>query len=745
MKLFLIFLLLAITIPGPINAQELISLQGRLRERGTKRPMKQVNIFILPGQFKVTTDDRGLFSVAQIPVGDCRVIVNQADYQRLELQNVCQKSQDNLEWYLERASYHAFETTVTTKAAVRDTQTQSLTQEQFMTMPGSFGGDPVRATQNLPGVGMGGMSAAVIVQGASPDDTGYLINGHRVPLIFHFGGLSSVIVPDAVERVDLLPSGYGPEYSKAMGGIISLETRQAKKDRMHGMAYIDLFNTGFLFEGPGKDESEGWLVSGRYAYIGQVLQAVANEEEDFNFTAAPTYYDFNANYSKKIDDRNDVKASFIFSRDELRLVLAKAQNSDRALRGNFKNTTEFFRLIPEWTSRYDDGVAMKHSLALGQDKLFVDISGKYLDVDSKKLSQRSEISKQWSSRNKSYLGLDNEWNWSEVLINLPKVDAIGGVQSPFSSGDNRKYTTKNSDGQYGLYLRQEWKWADESRWTLLPNMRFEHFSLTEESFVSPRFQVRYHIDPSLHLRSSWGIYRQAPLPQETSPNYGNPDIKSPYAEHWTVGWTKDFDTQTTQGLELINNYFYKKLHYLAVPDVATNYNNSGTGDVLGMEWQAKYKSGEWTGQAVYTLLKSRRSIPGYGRHPSEFDQTHNLNLIGSYRREKWTYGGRFRYITGSPFTPVASASFDSDNDVYIPRLGPLFSKRFDDFLQLDIRIDRKFIYDTWILTAYLDIQNLTNSSKMATAQYLDYSYDYSQTEEIDGLPILPTLGVKGEF
>jgi hypothetical protein len=276
-------------------------------------------------------------------------------------------------------------------------------------------------------------------------------------------------------------------------------------------------------------------------------------------------------------------------------------------------------------------------------------------------------------------------------------------------------------------------------------MRFEHFSLTEESFVSPRFQVRYHIDPSLHLRSSWGIYRQAPLPQETSPNYGNPDIKSPYAEHWTVGWTKDFDTQTTQGLELINNYFYKKLHYLAVPDVATNYNNSGTGDVLGMEWQAKYKSGEWTGQAVYTLLKSRRSIPGYGRHPSEFDQTHNLNLIGSYRREKWTYGGRFRYITGSPFTPVASASFDSDNDVYIPRLGPLFSKRFDDFLQLDIRIDRKFIYDTWILTAYLDIQNLTNSSKMATAQYLDYSYDYSQTEEIDGLPILPTLGVKGEF
>ncbi len=83
----------------------------------------------------------------------------------------------------------------------------------------------------MPGVAQTGGSAQIIVQGSSPDDTGYLINGHRVPIVFHFGGLSSVIIPEAVERVELLPSGYGPEYSRAVGGIIGLTTKEPKKDR----------------------------------------------------------------------------------------------------------------------------------------------------------------------------------------------------------------------------------------------------------------------------------------------------------------------------------------------------------------------------------------------------------------------------------------------------------------------------------------------------------------------------------
>jgi hypothetical protein len=91
---------------------------------------------------------------------------------------------------------------------------------------------------------------------------------------------------------------------------------------------------------------------------------------------------------------------------------------------------------------------------------------------------------------------------------------------------------------------------------------------------------------------------------------------------------------------------------------------------------------------------------------------------------------------------VTSSTYDSDNDVYVPLIGKIYSQRFDAFNQLDIRIDRKFIHDTWILTAYLDIQNFYNAKN---SQNIQYSYDYSQKTKVRGLPILPTFGVKGEF
>jgi hypothetical protein len=316
------------------------------------------------------------------------------------------------------------------------------------------------------------------------------------------------------------------------------------------------------------------------------------------------------------------------------------------------------------------------------------------------------------------------------------------VQTPFSVGEDRKFDSSQDFFQLGAYLRQEIKPAESSKWTFLPNARVDHFTLNKDSVVQPRLQIRYQWDSSLLLRAAAGEYVQAPQPQEISDFYGNKNIRSPYAIHYTAGFTKDFRDGGTQGLEVTNNYFYKELKDLVVPDIKKNYNNSGTGDVVGAEVQAKYRWNEWSSQIVYTHLKSRRHIPGFGTKPSEYDQTHNLNLIGSYNKERWTFAGRFRFVTGNPYTSINGGTYDADNDVYVPNRGQIYNQRFDAFNQLDIRIDRRYIYDKWILTAYLDVQNIMNSKN---SQNYEYSYDYSQKKKVRGLPILPTIGVKGQF
>lgn len=716
------------------------ALAGTLLEKGTRKPLKDVSVFALPQKAKAVTDAKGNFQFEPGLTGDCTIIINLSGYDKVERKTDCGKVND-LTLYIEKKFYTSFETTVTGKVNKRDDQAQSLTQEEFMKAPGSFGGDPVRAAQNLPGVAATGGSAQIIVQGASPDDTGYLINGHRVPLVFHFGGLSSVIIPEAVDRVELLPSGYGPEFSRATGGIIGLYTKAPKDDRIHGMAYVDLLNTGGMVEGP-IDEKSSFLVGGRYSYIGQVLKAVAEENDNFELTAAPTYYDFTSIYNRKLDEKNDLRATFVFSKDELELILNKPAMNDPDLRGDFYTRTEFFRLIPQVTTQINGRHRMDNSLGFGRDSIFVNISGKYLDINSNVISQRSELVSDWKPTFKTYVGLDNQWSRSDVGVNLPTSYSVGGVGTPFGVGEERQFKTTEDQTQLGAYLRTEIKTDESSKWTYLPNLRVDHFTSNTETHLQPRFQIRYQWEPSLLLRGAWGKYVQAPQPQESSRDYGNNDIRSPYAYHYMAGFTKDFREGSNQGLEFTNNYFYKELKDVVVPDIEKRYDNSGTGTIVGGEIQAKYCKNAWTSQVVYTYLKSRRHIPGFGTQPSEFDQTHNVNIIGAYNIERWTFSGRFRYVTGLPYTPVNGASYDSDNDVYIPLAGKIYSQRFDSFKQLDVRVDRKYIYEKWILTAYVDILNVTNS---LNSQNIEYSYDYTQKKKVRGLPILPTFGVKGEF
>ncbi len=730
----------ATTATQPVSAEPTTTISGIILERGTRKPLADVAIYLLPQKTKAVSDQNGNFLFEGVQPQVCSVIVNLTGYNKYEKETSC-KEPGRMSIYLEKVLYTGFETTVTSKAEKRDDQTQTLTQEDFMKTAGTFGGDPVRAAQNLPGVSSQGASAEVIVQGASPDDTGYLINGHRVPLVFHFGGLSSVVIPEAVEKVELLPSGYGPEYSRAIGGIIGITTKEPKKDRTHGMAYVDLLNSGGLLEG-AINETSSFLVSARYSYIGQVLKAAANEMETTTLTTAPTFYDFTGIYNNQINANNKFKTTFVLSSDELELIVNKAFADDPALRGRLSNTTDFFRVIPQMITQLGPDHKMDNSLGFGKDKLIVNIGTNYLNVDSDVISQRSEVISKWSETYKTFLGLDNQWTNTNVRINLPTEGTVGGVPTPFSAGEEQRFTAQVSQYQLGAYLRQEIKIFEDSNWTFLPNLRVDQFSLSDSSELQPRLQIRYQWDSSLLLRASVGRYAQAPLPQETSKEYGNESLKPLSAMHYTAGFSKDFKNGSNQGFEVTNNYFYKTLDNLVFPDIVSRYANSGTGTIYGAEVQAKYRKDKWSSQLVYTFLNSKRTIPGFGTQPSEFDQTHNLNLIGSYTTARWTFGGRFRFVTGLPYTPVIGATYDSNNDVFIPAAGTIFSQRFDSFQQFDLRIDRKFIYDKWILNVYFDVQNLLNRKN---TQSIEYSYDFKNQENVAGLPILPTFGVKGEF
>lgn len=731
-------------------------VKAQLLEKGTRRPLANINIFILPEKLKTVTDNLGNFEFQTNPSSESEIIINQSGYKKWSKKMV-DFNKNSLDVnivntiYLEKESYNYLETTVTGVREKKESQ-KTLSQEEFLTMPGS-GGDPVKAVQNLPGVNRSsGGDARVVIQGGEPEDTHYNINGHDVPLIFHFGGLTSIVTPEAVDSVDYFSAGYGSEWGRSLGGHVGLNVRNPKEDRMHLFAFADSFNTGGLIEGPINDSSS-FLFTGRYSYIGQVLKSVMKDSKDFNLTVAPSFYDISTLYHYKINPQDEFQLFAIASQDTLEFVLNKPIGNDPKLRGNFYQKTQFNRIIPKWERKVDENTFLKISSAYGSNNIMADISTNFFHLKNKSLSNRLEFKKTSSSNYRHTLGIDSMDDWYEVNLRLPSVFSSGGVSNPLASSELKETSIKGHDNLFGAFWVGTIKSDISSPFIYIPQLRWDYFSPTHENLIQPRLSVRYQYTDDLLFRFSSGLYYQLPQPQEYDSYYGNSDLKSSRAIHYLMGIEKDFREGSQYGWQLNSSLFYKKLSSLVIPSQKIierngvqsfeNYSNEGKGHVKGFEFQLKFKDSEkmsWVGS--YTFVQSRRQQPNQKELPSQFDQTHSFNLLASYEWENWNFGTRIRFVSGTPFTPIIGSAYDSDNDVYIPKRGEIFSSRNPNFFQLDFRADRKWIFDTWILSGYLDIQNLTNSQNR---EGITYSFDYSEKQSITGLPILPSIGIKGEF
>jgi hypothetical protein len=134
------------------------------------------------------------------------------------------------------------------------------------------------------------------------------------------------------------------------------------------------------------------------------------------------------------------------------------------------------------------------------------------------------------------------------------------------------------------------------------------------------------------------------------------------------------------------------------------------------------------GWLSYTLSSNERALGGGVIGPSDWDQRHVLNLVLGYRWRRYTFGGRAHYNTGRPVL-VSDAA------------GETF-ERLPAFYQIDLRCDRRFVFDKFSLDGYVELVNATFSRQVVGL--VQMAPDAPPTQ--DGYRIvLPSIGVHGEF
>ena len=270
--------------------------------------------------------------------------------------------------------------------------------------------------------------------------------------------------------------------------------------------------------------------------------------------------------------------------------------------------------------------------------------------------------------------------------------------------------------------------------------------------LSPRLTARYELLPELAVKGGAGLYTEGARNGDAARPFGNPYILPEAAWQTTLG----FEARPTPGLFVSVEGFYKWLTNVisrsdrtvlddkgnVVPEVLIN---SGVGKIYGVEVLIRRELSERLfGWIAYSLSRSvRLDRPGDSYRLFDFDQTHALTVIASYKLPRgWQIGGRFRLISGNPETPVIGAKYLASLDVYLPVYGASNSSRLPLFHQLDARIDKVWTFDKWTLDLYLDVVNAYNHR---STEGTTYSYDYTQKGEFLGLPVLPSLGLKGSF
>lgn len=629
----------------------------------------------------------------------------------------------------------------------REVTRYTLAQEEVRRAPGT-NGDALRVLENLPGVARPPpMMGALLVRGAGPEDTGVFVDGTQVPLVFHFGGITSVVPAEALERLDFAPGNFGPEYGRALGGIVEIGLKSPRRDRIGGLGQLDLLDGRLFVEGPITSKLR-FLIGARRswvdAWLGPVLSQTGN-----GVKTAPVYYDGQALLEWDLHSTTTGRLAFFGSSDEFRLILSAPDSADPVI-GNLGIKTQFWRLQARTESRLlDDRLRLVNVLSYGQEIRDIQVGGASIRINDRPLVFRTELRGRIIPSLRAALGLDINFDLADVSVRAPPQDSATDAPAPsFSRPPAVVDQAGTATYRPAVYALLEYR--PRPSILLLPSFRADYTREGRAWSLQPRLAARWDArsgDYRTALKGGVGLYAQPPQPFEAIPPFGTPGLRNNRVLQTSLG----IEQGLYRGLEASIEGFYKRLDDLVVQRASAGgasasgvtYGNSGSGTIYGLEVYLRYRSQRVNASLAYTLSRSlRRSAPDVPERLFEYDQTHVLSVVGSWSIGRgWEVGGRFRLSSGNPVTPLVGGVGDLDAGAYAAVAGAPFSARLDYFHQLDLRVEKRWSWRLFAMALYLDIQNVYSRQ---APQALQYNYNYTQSTVMGGLPILPILGLRGE-
>lgn len=630
-----------------------------------------------------------------------------------------------------------------------------LSPLELRTQPGTAG-DPVRALQALPGVARPPFSlGTLLVRGTGPEDSGFYLGGAPLPSAFHFGGLATVVHPDALSSVDLLPGAFSARHGGHLGGVIALHLDDATPRQPAGSVSIDLLQSAAQVEAPIGDAGRSFDLAARRSYADVILSRVTlSPEEGGLLRQLPVYGDAMARLRLDREDGGRGHITLLYIDDAVAL-----NGADEATNVDFVVSTR--------SGTFDGGSALtqRSLLLLGgleaplpADRRltltpYASVTHRRLDLFGADQGEETIAS----------LGARGELGWGDretagfvgAQVQVEQVDLRYDTRDGVLSFLGVRQGLEAARGRLpslALYVEQA---ASAGQTTLYPGLRLDHSAGGEgapRSSLDPRLRAERPLPGGQTLRLGLGQYSQPPPARALLSERAEPELASAQALTASAGLRQPLGPQA----ELDLAAYHSQLRHLLVgqedrlllrldPGPALDadgglYADEGGGTTAGIEALARWQGALTEAWLGLTLSRSTRTDRQGEPSLFAYDQPFVGTLL--VRRElarSRVLGLRLRGGSGNPIPAVGQRFWVTNQLRYFPIITG--QERLPMACTVDLRLDKTWTLRRSTLTGSLELMNATNRANVET---VTWSWDY-EPSFVYGLPLLPVVGLRSDW
>ncbi len=730
------------------NAQSTGTIKGEALDALNISPLYSWKVEVIKGDFKrsTTVNNLGYFEFKDIPSGlyNVRALSPKGQMQTLHEVRVRSTKPTYVNLYVERISTldevavraDAFHRTPETPLSIKN-----INRSEMMRMPGAVM-DLSKVIQNFPGVlPKPSFGYAIAMRGGAPNENRYLLDGISLPTVNHFsiqgasGGAVSLINLDHIQGMDLVTGGFPADVDDALSGVLQLEGRNARADRWGVRATQGGTDYGVTLEGPVGDKTL-ITMSGRNSFSQHYFKL-------FNIPVSPTYQDAQLRIHHKIGPRKDLTIIGVGGWDDYKLY-TDGRGSDALLYnvGYIPEGTQQTEVLgARYRSFRDNGrweYVLSRDLVGNKAKKFIGNTG--LDSDRQLDYSSTETNTRF---NVSHHVVKNDWQWKYGLNLVFRDYGLDMWNVRYNNDmavqriDTVEYLAQQDFLSAGAFTHLTRHYL-ERRLSTSVGVRMDMHTLNLTTInplaqLSPRISAQYHLNESWAVQGNLGSYTQMPPAITILANTANNWSRYSYAGRVNQAATGiEFQNGQTYRFSLEGYYKdYRQMPYLwadqmafsqaigayvAVGDQVSSSRAQGRSYGLELFLQQKLKGTYWWTMSYNFGYSETRLDASQDWKPTVWDNRHNINLVlGKVWGKGWQIGAKYRWATGTPYTPFDSelSALTANWDVLqrgIFDVDQIMGERLPAYSVIDVRLDKTYNKEKYSLTWFLDLQNFTSSS-----------------------------------